>query len=103
MIACDNPECQMELFHYSCVGIKQKPKDNYTVQLANHFHCPKLSNMHGFVQINHNFFRLQTSFSWNPLPLPAPPLFPASRGCDPLPPHLAARFVTPTHYSHCVR
>ena len=30
------------------------------------------------------------------------PVSPAFLGWDPLPPHLAARFVTPTHYSHRV-
>ena len=34
---------------------------------------------------------------------PGSPVSPASLGWDPLPPHLAARFVTPTHYSHRVR
>ena len=34
---------------------------------------------------------------------PASPVSPASLGWDPLPQHLAARFVTPTGYSHLVR
>ena len=34
---------------------------------------------------------------------PGAPLSPASLGWDALPPRLAARFVTPTHYSHRVR
>lgn len=25
MIACDNPLCKIEWFHYSCVGLKRKP------------------------------------------------------------------------------
>ena len=29
MIACDNPDCKIEWFHYSCVGIKRKPKGNW--------------------------------------------------------------------------
>ena len=29
MIACDNPYCKIEWFHYSCVGIKRKPKGNW--------------------------------------------------------------------------
>lgn len=26
MIACDNPDCIVEWFHYECVGITQQPK-----------------------------------------------------------------------------
>ena len=26
MVACDNPECQLEWFHFACVGLETKPK-----------------------------------------------------------------------------
>ena len=29
MIGCDNPECPVEWYHYSCVGIKRKPKGDW--------------------------------------------------------------------------
>ena len=29
MIACDNPSCQLEWFHYKCVNIKRKPKGSW--------------------------------------------------------------------------
>ena len=29
MIGCDNPNCTIEWFHYSCVGIKRKPKGEW--------------------------------------------------------------------------
>ena len=29
MIACDNQDCSIEWFHYSCVGIKRKPKGKW--------------------------------------------------------------------------
>ncbi|GMG36823.1 unnamed protein product [[Candida] boidinii] len=32
MIACDNPECKIEWFHYKCVGLKEDPKG--------HWFCP---------------------------------------------------------------
>lgn len=34
MIACDNPDCPIQWFHYECVGIKDKPHDN------SHWYCP---------------------------------------------------------------
>ena len=33
MIACENPECTVEWYHYSCVGIRRKPKGSWF--------CPK--------------------------------------------------------------
>ena len=27
MVACDNPGCPYQWFHYECVGLKEKPKD----------------------------------------------------------------------------
>ena len=33
MIACENPECIVEWYHYSCIGIKRKPKGSWF--------CPK--------------------------------------------------------------
>lgn len=33
MIACDNSECSFEWYHYSCVGIKRRPKGSWL--------CPK--------------------------------------------------------------
>lgn len=32
MIACDNPECKIEWFHYKCVGLREDPKG--------HWFCP---------------------------------------------------------------
>ena len=29
MIACDNEECQIEWFHYSCVNLTKKPRNNW--------------------------------------------------------------------------
>jgi hypothetical protein len=29
MIACDNPDCIVEWFHYECVGITQQPKGKW--------------------------------------------------------------------------
>eukprot|EP01083_Nonionella_stella_P069326 184771_1 len=29
MVACDNPQCKVEWFHYSCVGLKQKPAGDW--------------------------------------------------------------------------
>ena len=29
MIACDNPECELEWFHYECVGLKRKPRGKW--------------------------------------------------------------------------
>ncbi|KAH9574795.1 hypothetical protein CY35_01G078000 [Sphagnum magellanicum] len=29
MIACDNPECMIEWFHFDCVGIKERPKGKW--------------------------------------------------------------------------
>uniref|UniRef100_A0A0D6R832 PHD finger protein ING n=1 Tax=Araucaria cunninghamii TaxID=56994 RepID=A0A0D6R832_ARACU len=29
MIACDNPDCKIEWFHYGCVGIKERPKGKW--------------------------------------------------------------------------
>lgn len=39
MIACDNPECLIEWFHYDCVGITQQPKGKwYCPECAKHQH-----------------------------------------------------------------
>uniref|UniRef100_A0A1X7TM90 Zinc finger PHD-type domain-containing protein n=1 Tax=Amphimedon queenslandica TaxID=400682 RepID=A0A1X7TM90_AMPQE len=29
MIACDNPSCALEWFHYNCVGITTNPAGNW--------------------------------------------------------------------------
>ncbi|KAK6929654.1 Inhibitor of growth protein, N-terminal histone-binding [Dillenia turbinata] len=29
MVACDNPECKIEWFHYGCVGLKEQPKGKW--------------------------------------------------------------------------
>lgn len=29
MIACDNPGCKIEWFHYGCVGLREPPKGNW--------------------------------------------------------------------------
>ena len=29
MIACDNPDCSIEWFHFNCVGISQMPKGKW--------------------------------------------------------------------------
>uniref|UniRef100_A0A1X7SWP5 PHD-type domain-containing protein n=1 Tax=Amphimedon queenslandica TaxID=400682 RepID=A0A1X7SWP5_AMPQE len=29
MIACDGPKCDIEWFHYKCVGVSRKPKGNW--------------------------------------------------------------------------
>ena len=29
MLACDNPFCEREWFHYACVGITQTPKGKW--------------------------------------------------------------------------
>lgn len=29
MIACDNPDCTLEWFHYECVGIARSPKGEW--------------------------------------------------------------------------
>jgi hypothetical protein len=34
MIACDNPNCKIEWYHYSCVGVTEHPKDD------EHWICP---------------------------------------------------------------
>jgi hypothetical protein len=35
MIACDNPDCLIEWFHYACVGVKAQPKGRW--------YCPECS------------------------------------------------------------
>lgn len=37
MVACDNPECMVEWFHYGCVGITAPPKGKW--------YCPTCSNL----------------------------------------------------------
>lgn len=37
MIACDNPECSIEWFHFQCVGLDVKPKGNWF--------CPNCKNL----------------------------------------------------------
>jgi inhibitor of growth protein 4 len=39
MIACDNPDCLIEWFHYACVGIKAQPKGRW--------YCPECTKMAG--------------------------------------------------------
>ena len=34
MIVCDDPECPIEWFHYTCVGIDNPPRTNGSAQLA---------------------------------------------------------------------
>ncbi|CAA2955442.1 PHD finger ING1 isoform X1 [Olea europaea subsp. europaea] len=29
MVACDNPDCKIEWFHYACVGLKEQPKGKW--------------------------------------------------------------------------
>lgn len=29
MVACDNPDCKIEWFHFECVGIKERPKGKW--------------------------------------------------------------------------
>lgn len=29
MVACDNPDCRIEWFHFGCVGLKEKPKGKW--------------------------------------------------------------------------
>ncbi|XP_010918839.1 PHD finger protein ING1 [Elaeis guineensis] len=29
MVACDNPDCKIEWFHFGCVGLKEQPKGNW--------------------------------------------------------------------------
>ncbi|KAK2967881.1 hypothetical protein RJ640_009951 [Escallonia rubra] len=29
MVACDNPDCKIEWFHFSCVGLKEQPKGKW--------------------------------------------------------------------------
>eukprot|EP00299_Pterocystis_sp_00344_P009357 c3915_g1_i1.p1 GENE.c3915_g1_i1~~c3915_g1_i1.p1 ORF type:complete len:166 (+),score=33.24 c3915_g1_i1:217-714(+) len=29
MVACDNPECKVEWFHFECVGLKKQPKGRW--------------------------------------------------------------------------
>jgi inhibitor of growth protein 4 len=29
MVACDNPECLIEWFHYQCVGLTEQPKGKW--------------------------------------------------------------------------
>ncbi|RKP25395.1 plan Homeodomain finger of tumor Supressor Ing4 [Syncephalis pseudoplumigaleata] len=29
MVACDNPDCDIEWFHFECVGLKQLPKGEW--------------------------------------------------------------------------
>ncbi|XP_057472295.1 PHD finger protein ING1 isoform X2 [Actinidia eriantha] len=29
MVACDNPDCKIEWFHYGCVGLKEQPKGKW--------------------------------------------------------------------------
>ncbi|WMV48162.1 hypothetical protein MTR67_041547 [Solanum verrucosum] len=29
MVACDNPNCKIEWFHYGCVGLKEQPKGKW--------------------------------------------------------------------------
>ena len=35
MIACDNPTCRIEWFHFSCVGLSRKPKGRWYTVLIN--------------------------------------------------------------------
>ena len=29
MVACDNPMCETEWFHFECAGLKLKPRENW--------------------------------------------------------------------------
>ncbi|MBA0797553.1 hypothetical protein Gohar_008237, partial [Gossypium harknessii] len=29
MVACDNPNCKIEWFHFGCVGLKEQPKGKW--------------------------------------------------------------------------
>ncbi|GKV23257.1 hypothetical protein SLEP1_g33008 [Rubroshorea leprosula] len=29
MVACDNPDCKIEWFHFGCVGLKEQPKGKW--------------------------------------------------------------------------
>jgi hypothetical protein len=29
MVACDNPECPIEWFHFACVGLTEQPKGKW--------------------------------------------------------------------------
>lgn len=37
MVACDNPNCKIEWFHFGCVGLKEQPKGKW--------YCPDCSGM----------------------------------------------------------
>ena len=33
MIACDTPDCPIEWFHFSCVGISEEPESGYVINV----------------------------------------------------------------------
>nr|GMD75911.1 PHD finger protein ING1 [Ipomoea batatas] len=39
MVACDNPNCKIEWFHYGCVGLKEQPKGKW--------YCPDCAGKRG--------------------------------------------------------
>ena len=39
MVACDNPTCKIEWFHFICVGLKKKPTSTW--------YCPECTKMIG--------------------------------------------------------
>ena len=40
MIACDNPQCLTEWYHFSCLGLKEAPKEDWC--------CPYCIDVHEF-------------------------------------------------------
>lgn len=51
MVACDNKECEIEWFHYDCVGVTQPPKGKWycpdcTRKMNNHHHHHQQHNNH---------------------------------------------------------
>jgi hypothetical protein len=49
MVACDNPECPIEWFHFACVGLTEQPKGKwYCPECAPQFSAPpQKAHSHG--------------------------------------------------------
>lgn len=48
MVACDNPECPIEWFHFACVGLTEQPKGKwYCPECAPHFQQKQHGHGHG--------------------------------------------------------
>jgi hypothetical protein len=54
MVACDNPECPIEWFHFACVGLTEQPKGKwYCPDCAPQFQQKQHGHSHGHTAAPH--------------------------------------------------